>query len=93
MPQIKATKYKEPINLAKLKHIVNNPKLYKNRIEKEDTDRKKSNGGKHYDNTFTMLEKLVKNCEVPPEYQGTEMGILNVSYMKGRNSQNMGRFY
>jgi P4 family phage/plasmid primase-like protien len=93
MPQIKATKYKEPINLAKLKHIVNNPKLYKNRIEKEDTDRKKSNGGKHYDNTFTMLEKLVKNCEVPPEYKGTEMGILNVSYMKGRNSQNMGRFY
>ena len=93
MPQIKLTKYKEPINLTKLKHIVNNPKIYRNQIEKEDAERKKTLSGKHYDSTFTILEKLVKNCEVPPEFQGTEIGVLNVSYMKGRNSCEMGRFY
>jgi hypothetical protein len=34
----KETLFNEPINLAKLKHIVNNPKIYKERIDKEDIE-------------------------------------------------------
>jgi P4 family phage/plasmid primase-like protien len=93
MPQIKSTNFKEPINLTKLKHIAANPKIYRSKIEAEEKERKKTISGKHYDSTFTILEKLVKKCEVPPEYQGTEMGVLNVYYLKGKNSREMGRFY
>ena len=39
----KETLFNEPINLAKLKHIVNNPKIYKERIDKEDIDMRRIN--------------------------------------------------
>ena len=91
MPQIKGTTYYEIINLTKLKHIANNPKIYKAQIDKEDADMRRFN--KNHNNSFTMLEKLIQNCEVPQEFQGTEYGVLKITYKKGRNSQNSGRWY
>ena len=40
-----------------------------------------------------MLKKLVQNCIVPPELQGTELGILKVTYNRGRKSGGSGRWY
>lgn len=91
MPQIRNTSFYEIINLTKLKHISNNPKIYKKQIDKEDVDMRRFN--KNHNNSFAMLEKLIQNCEVPPEFQGTEYGVLKITYKKGRNSQNSGRWY
>ena len=59
----KETLFNEPINLAKLKHIVNNPKIYKERIDKEDIDMRRINK-KNTSYTFVMLKKLVQNVLV-----------------------------
>jgi P4 family phage/plasmid primase-like protien len=91
MPQIRNTTFYEIINLTKLKHIANNPKIYKARIDKEDVEMRRFN--KNHNNSFAMLEKLIQNCEVPQEFQGTEYGVLKITYKKGRNSQNSGRWY
>jgi P4 family phage/plasmid primase-like protien len=91
MPQIKSTTYFEIINLSKLKHIINNPKLYKDRIDKENEDMRRFH--KNKSNTFNMLKKLLSVCKVPSIYEGTEFGVIQVSYNKGKKSNDEGRWY
>lgn len=74
--------YTEKINIAKLKYIVDNYPKFKKTIEAEELvmrrlDRKTS---KNY--TYSNLKKLSKACKIP-----------QVTYNKGRNSNDIGRWY
>jgi hypothetical protein len=88
------TIYKEIINLTKLKHIFYNYQNYRDTIENEEKcmRRSKDKDG-NTTNVLTLIEKLIKACEVPAEFEGTEFGVLNVRYNKGRGCYNIGRWY
>ena len=87
--------YQEIINLTKLKHIINNPKLYKKQIEAEDKLMRRWNKRHHKKAVcpFKLLAKIRDRCFVPAEFEGTEYAVLKVNYNKGRTSNNIGRWY
>jgi P4 family phage/plasmid primase-like protien len=90
MFQIPQTTFYEKINLTKLKHIVNNPLKYKDIIEEQERDMRRHD--KHY-NAFATFQKIINNCVIPKELEGTEYAFIKVSYKKGTNSNNIGRWY
>lgn len=87
---IAETTFYEKINLTKLKHIVNNPLKYKDIIEEQERDMRRHD--KHY-NAFATFQKIINNCVIPKELEGTEYALIKVSYKKGTNSNNIGRWY
>ena len=87
---ITETTFNEKINLTKLKHIVNNPQKYKDIIEEQERDMRRHD--KHY-NAFATFQKIINNCYIPKELEGTEYALIKVSYKKGTNSTNIGRWY
>jgi P4 family phage/plasmid primase-like protien len=87
---IAETTFYEKINLTKLKHIVANPLKYKDIIEEQERDMRRHD--KHY-NAFATFQKIVNNCVIPKELEGTEYAFIKVSYKKGTNSNNIGRWY
>jgi P4 family phage/plasmid primase-like protien len=87
---IAETTFYEKINITKLKHIVNNPLKYKDKIEEQERDMRRHD--KHY-NAFATFQKIINNCVIPKELEGTEYALIKVSYKKGTNSNNIGRWY
>lgn len=87
---IAETTFYEKINLTKLKHIVNNPQKYKSIIEEQERDMRRHD--KHY-NAFATFQKIINNCIIPKDLEGTEFALIKVSYKKGTNSNNIGRWY
>jgi hypothetical protein len=87
---IAETTFYEKINLTKLKHIVANPQKYKDIIEEQERDMRRHD--KHY-NAFATFQKIINNCYIPKELEGTEYALIKVSYKKGTNSNNIGRWY
>jgi len=92
MPQIKDTPYQEIVNRFKFKHIMDNSGKYKKQIDKECKEMCRINRHNH-SNTWTNLKKLYKSIKVPPELEGTEYGVIQVSYKKGEKSNDEGRWY
>jgi P4 family phage/plasmid primase-like protien len=92
MPQVKDTTYNEIVNRFKFKHIIDNPSKYKKQVEKEDKEMRRINRHNN-SNTWTNLKKLYKSIKVPLELEGTEYGVIQVSYKKGQKSNDEGRFY
>ena len=88
------TIYKEVINLTKLKHIFYNYQNYRDTIENEEKcmRRTKDKDG-NTTNALFLIEKLIKACEIPAEFEGTEFGVIPVRYNKGRGCYNVGRWY
>ena len=87
---IAETTFYEKINLTKLKHIVANPQKYKDIIEEQERDMRRHD--KHY-NAFATFQKIINNCVIPKELEGTEYAFIKVSYKKGTKSNNIGRWY
>jgi hypothetical protein len=85
---ITETTFYDKINLTKLKHIVNNPLKYKDIIEEQELNMRRHN--KHY-NDFATFRKIINNCVIPKELEGTEYAFIMVSYKKGTNSNNIDR--
>ena len=81
--------YYEKINLTKLKYILNNPTKYENIIAEQERDMRRY---KNY-NAFAVFQKIVSNCFVPKDLEGTEFALLKVSYRKGDKSNGIGRWY
>lgn len=83
------TTFYEKINVVKLDHIVNNYNLYKNQIETEEKDMRRTKGY----NAHKALIKMLDQVFIPEEYIGTEYGLLKISYSTGKNSNGIGRLY
>jgi P4 family phage/plasmid primase-like protien len=90
MFQIPHTPFYEKINLTKLKHIVANPQKYKDIIDEQERDMRRHD--KHY-NAFATFQKIINNCIITKELEGTEYAFIKVSYKKGTTSNNIGRWY
>lgn len=79
----------EKINITKLKYIIDNATKYQDIINEQERDMRRY---KNYD-AFAVFQKLVHNCVVLPDVEGTEFAYVKVKYRKGENSNNIGRWY
>lgn len=82
----------EKINLVKLNYILKNKEKYKDQIEEEEIAMRRKNR-KDKDsksNVWTNIKKIIKNTKPIPN---SEYGYIEVSYKKGVNSNNIGRWY
>ena len=89
MDKIQDLHFYEKINLTKLKYIINNPHKYESIISEQERDMRRY---KNY-NAFAVFQKIVSNCVIPKELEGTEFALIKVSYVKGDKSNNIGRWY
>lgn len=89
MDNIQDLQFYEKINLTKLKYIINNPSKYEDIISEQERDMRRY---KNY-NAFAVFQKIVSNCFVPKELEGTEFALLKVSYVKGDKCNGIGRWY
>ena len=80
----------EPINYTKLQYIITNSADYMEKIKKEEKKMRRKND--KY-NAFKVFQKIINNCIKPPEFEGSEKALIKVSYEKGRNSNDKGRWY
>lgn len=80
----------EIINDVALQYITLNPSEYEDQIKKCVAQMR--NKDKNY-NVWAVLKKNLKSCIKPPELQGTEYSYLKVTYKKGTNTNNKGRWY
>jgi hypothetical protein len=80
----------EKINLTKLQYIVNNPSKYEAIIEAQEKDMRRHD--KNY-NAYAVFQKIINNSFKPAFLEGTEYAYLKVSYKKGSNCDNIGRWY
>ena len=44
-------------------------------------------------NAYAVFQKLRNSVIIPDELKNTEYGLIKVEYSKGRNSNNIGRWY
>ena len=84
MTQIAGNTFYDKINVAKLNYIINNPAKYEKQIKEQEKDMRRSN--KHY-NAFAALQKIRENVTVPKEFEGTEFGLLKITYKKEKKLQ------
>lgn len=87
---IGTTTFCEKINIKKLTYILNNRLKYEKIINEEEKVMRRHD--KNY-NAYASLQKLKDNVIIPAELEGTEYGIIQVQYQKGRNSNGIGRWY
>jgi hypothetical protein len=79
----------DKINIVKFDHIIKSYDLYKERIEEQEKDMRRSKG---YDALKSFI-KMRDQVFIPEEYIGTEYGLIKITYKKGENSNNIGRWY
>jgi len=82
----------EQINLSKLKYVKLNENDFKEQIQAEEKKMRRLEKNKKY-HASAVFQKIIDNTIVPPELEGTELGYIKVSYTKGTNSNNEGRWY
>ena len=80
----------EKINIKKLNYIINNRSKYETIIKEQEEDMRRSD--KNY-NAFAVFQKIKKNIIIPDKLKDTEFGLLKITYNKGKNSNNIGRWY
>ena len=88
MINIGETTYYEKINVAKLNYIINNISKYEEVIKEEEKDMRRKD--KNY-NVLSILHKIRDVISNDP-YED-EIGYIKVEYIKGRNSNGIGRWY
>jgi hypothetical protein len=80
----------EKINIKKLNYIINNRSKYETIIKEQEEDMRRTD--KNY-NAFAVFQKIKKNIIIPDKLKDTEFGLLKITYNKGKNSNNIGRWY
>ena len=73
----------EKVNVLKLKYIIDNIDIFDDIIKKQEKDY----------NVLMSLIKIYNSVKIPEELEGTEYGILEVRYKKGKTSNGKGRWY
>lgn len=86
MFKIEGSTFYEKINLVKLKYIIKNPEKYKDVIEKE----KRHKDDEKQVPIWTLIKNISKKTIPIPNSQ---YGYIPVTYKKGSNSNNIGRWY
>jgi hypothetical protein len=84
------TTFYEKINIYKLDYILKNQSKYEEIIKEQEKDMRRAD--KHY-NAYAVFQKIKDNVFIPPEYKDTEYGLIKINYKKGKNSNNIGRWY
>ena len=87
---IAETTFYEKINIYKLDYILKNQSKYEEIIKEQEKDMRRTD--KHY-NAYAVFQKIKENVFIPPEYKDTEFGLIKINYKKGKNSNNIGRWY
>lgn len=87
---IAETTFYEKINIYKLDYILKNQSKYEEIIKEQEKDMRRSD--KHY-NAYAVFQKIKESVFIPPEYKDTEYGLIKINYKKGKNSNNIGRWY
>ena len=80
----------EKINITKLRYIINNQEKYEAIIKEQEKDMRRTDN--KY-NAYAVFQKIMNNCYIPDELNGTEFALIKVTYKKGQNSNNIGRWY
>ena len=80
MLEIGESTFYEKINLTKLKYIIYNQIDYADIIKNEETVMRRENKGY---NAFMVFSKILNNCIITPDIEGTEYGYIKVTYNKG----------
>ena len=80
----------EKVNIRKLKYILKHPSKYEKKILEDEKEMRRHD--KHY-NAYAVFQKIKEYIIIPEEFKGTDYGYLKVMYRKGRNSNNIGRWY
>ncbi len=78
------------INIYKLEYILKNQSKYEEIIKEQKKDMRRT--VKHY-NAYAVFQKIKENVFIPPEYKDIEFGLIKINYKKGKNSNNIGRWY
>lgn len=87
--KIQNNNFYDKINIVKLDHIIKNYDLYRDQIEEQEKDMRRTKG---YD-ALKALIKMKEQVFIPEDYIGTEYGLIKITYKKGENSNNIGRWY
>lgn len=86
MPNINDSVFYEKINFVKLKYIIDHRADYETIIENDKSDI----DGEKKASVWSIMKKMYKNIEKIPF---CEYGYIKVKYQKGKNSDNVGRWY
>ena len=86
MPNINDFVFYEKINFVKLKYIIDHRADYETIIENDKSDI----DGEKKASVWSIMKKMYKNIEKIPF---CEYGYIKVKYQKGKNSDNVGRWY
>jgi phage/plasmid-associated DNA primase len=81
----------EIINVKKLAYICENRQQYENTINEQEKEMRRIN--KHSPDAWISFNKMLREVYIPSELQGTEYGMLRITYKKGRESNGVGRVY
>ena len=87
---IGSTTFYELINVDKLKNIINHYNTFESIIKEQGKDVRRKD--KNY-NAFTVFQKILNNVCSIYEYKNIQYGYIKVTYNKGRNSNEIGRWY
>lgn len=79
----------EKINIVKLDYIIKHYDEFKNTIEEQEKDMRRTKGYDALKSFIKMKEKVF----IPEQLIGTEYGLLRIKYKKGENSNLIGRWY
>jgi hypothetical protein len=80
----------EKINIKKLNYILSNRSKYEDIIITQQKEMRKFD--KNY-NAFATPQKIKLNIIIPNELKDTDFGYLKITYNKGKNSNDIGRWY
>lgn len=84
------TTFYEKINIKKLNYILNNRSKFEAIITEQEKDMRRTK--KDY-NAYEVFQKIKENIFIPNEMRDTDYGYLKITYKKGKNSNNIGRWY
>lgn len=83
------TVFYEKINIYKLDNIIKSYDHYKDTIEEQEKDMRRT---KNYDALKSFI-KMKEQVFIPDELRDTEYGLIKITYKTGENSNNIGRWY
>jgi hypothetical protein len=87
---VHTTTFYEKINIKKLNYILNNRSKYEAIITEQEKEMRRTD--KNY-NAYAVFQKIKENVFIPNELRDTDYGYLKITYNKGKNSNNIGRWY
>ena len=87
--KINDTIFYEKINIYKLDYIINNYDQFKDIIEEQEKDMRRT---KNYDALKSFI-KMKDQVFIPKELLDTEYGMIKIQYKTGENSNGIGRMY